>query len=150
MILVTVGTNSFDELIKKIDEFVKNGKIKDKVIAQIYDGEYTPKNLEFFRFVPTLEPYYNKADVIIACEGAGTTFEVLSKHKKLITVSNPKTAENPDIVKYFSSGNYLLWCRDLNDLPKYIQKIKKIKLKKYNPPKCRIQDVIREFIQKNS
>lgn len=142
MILVTVGTEMFDELVKKMDEIAP--ELSEKVTIQIGKGRYEPKNCKYFRFVPDINQYYEKADLIVTHGGAGTIFKLLGKNKKIIGISNPKKAgkHQEDILKALSQQNYLIWCRDLKRLKETVKNSKKIKTKKYRKPECKISEVI--------
>ena len=146
MIFVTVGGHPHDNLIREVDRLMQKGEIKEEIIAQIADGKYTPKNIRYFDFKYPLTPYIRTADIIIATEGAGTTFGVLKEGKKLITVIGPITVDNTDIVKYFSQKGYCLWCNQLDDLVKCINKTKRKKFKKYISPPCTIHKEIEKVL----
>ena len=49
MIFVTVGSQKFqfNRLLKKIDELIDAGIIKDKVFAQTGASDYIPKNYQY-------------------------------------------------------------------------------------------------------
>jgi len=144
-IFVTVGSGKFDKLVKAIDQ----ANPKEDITIQIGNGNYIPKNCKHFRFEPTLEPYYKKADLIIAHGGAGITYETLSKHKKLISVANLDRTDvhQQEILRALSQKGYILWCKNLNNLPAYIKKAKNFKFKKYTPPKCTIAEEIINFLE---
>ncbi len=143
MMFITTGSFSgFDALMKKIDELIEKGVIKEKVISQIASGDYTPKHFKWFRFKRTLLPYYKKADLVISHEGAGTLFELVTLHKKAIVLTNPGTVDNPDLVKKFSDMKHLLWCKDVKHLEEFIKKSRSFKPKKYKSPGCHIHEEI--------
>jgi beta-1,4-N-acetylglucosaminyltransferase len=148
MIFITVGTGKFDDLTKKIDEIAP--KVKDKFIAQIGNGSYIPKNLSYFRFKPSLIPYFKKADLIISHGGAGTTYELLAIGKKLISIANPNRTDvhQEEILKALSKENYLIWCKNLKEIEKAIKKARKFKFRRYKQPACKIAEKIKEFLSK--
>lgn len=97
-LLVTVGTTSFDELIRKLDsvafvEKVGHGDEKfDEVLFQIGRGDYEPLYLQglmenrrlpfefkWFRFVPDLSVLIEKSSAVVSHCGAGTILEVLDR-----------------------------------------------------------------------
>ena len=53
MIFVCVGSREyqFNRLLKKLDELVAEGVIKDKIVAQIGQSQYEPQNYEWHRFL---------------------------------------------------------------------------------------------------
>lgn len=146
MIFVTVGSLAFDELIKKIDELIEKNKIREKVLMQIGDGSYKPKNAEFYKYKPSLQDDYKNADLIITHSGASTLIETIKLGKKIICVPNKKAAKNPDIVIKFSKENYILVCNDLNNIEEFLEKIKTFKPEKFKEIKCHIHERILEFL----
>lgn len=137
-IFVTVGSVlEFDCLIKIVDKINKNKKYN--IVAQTGKGIYKPKNITPFSFTKDINKHYDWADLIITHTGAGTTFELLEKNKKIISVSNPKAIENHEIIKKFEDLGYLLYIpfEKIEKNPKLLEdKIdlilsSKIKFKKY-------------------
>ncbi|MBI1978590.1 MAG: hypothetical protein HYS62_00845 [Candidatus Aenigmarchaeota archaeon] len=144
MIFVTAGSPAFEDLIKEMDRIAPG--LKEPVIAQIGNGNYLPKNCKWFRFHTPLFSYYKGADIVISHYGAGTIFEVLKHHKKLICLENMENIHNPDLVNELSKGGFLLNCRKVVDLEKYIKKAKVYKFKRYDSPECSISDRIVKFL----
>ena len=143
MIFVTVGAGAvrgFDPLIKAVD----NLNLKEKVICQIGNGNYIPKNCEYFRIKPSIIHYFKKADIIISAGGAGSTFELLNLGKKIISVVNPDVAgdHQKELINRLNKENYLIWCKNLNQFNEHLNKAKKFKFKKYKKSECRIYKII--------
>ena len=137
-IFITTGSVlEFDCLIKIMDKINKNKKYN--VVAQIGKGIYKPKNITTFSFTKNINKYYDWADLIITHTGAGTTFELLKKNKKMISISNPKAIDNHEIIKKFEDLGYLLYIpfEKIDKNPKLLEdKIdlilsSKLKFKKY-------------------
>jgi len=147
-IFVTVGTGKFDLLIKEVDTIAL--KFNPTIIAQIGKGKFIPKNITYFRFKESLMDEYQKADLIIAHAGAGTTYEVLGLGKKIIIVPNLNRTDSHqlDIVKKLSEEGYLIGCKKINDLSKILKDIKNTKFKKYFLPKNNIISIIKKYIDK--
>jgi beta-1,4-N-acetylglucosaminyltransferase len=147
MIFITVGTGNFDRLIRAIDNSAKS--LKEKIVAQIGDGEYLPQNIEYFRFKPNLNKEYGQARLIIAHGGAGTTFELLKMGKKLISVANLDRTDKhqEDILRALSKKRYILWCRNPNEIYKSIAAAKSFKFQKYKKPECHIANEIKEYLE---
>ena len=147
-IFVTVGTGKFDELVRGVDKIAT--KIKERIVIQIGSGDYIPKNCRYFRFKQSLEEYYKKSWVIISHGGAGTTYELLNKNKKIIGVVNLNRTDShqEDILKALSEQRYLIWCKDLNKISESIEKARKFKFEKYKVPECKIHEKINEFLEK--
>jgi len=121
-----------------------------QVLVQIGNGKYIPRNCEYFRFAPSLASYYDKADVIVAHGGLGTTMEVLARGKKLISVENTTCVDNhqADILQVLANEEHLIWCRDLDELQSFLERAPTANLKPYVAPPCRIAQVVKEFLGK--
>ena len=147
LIFVTIGTYKFNRLIKSIDSLIKAGKIIDEVIMQIGNGTYIPKYAKYFRFKPSLEVYYKKADIVIAHGGAGTLFECLNRGKKVIAVSNYELRDNhqEDLLETLSQKGYIIYCKQIDNLIEDISKTQN--LKEYTPPECKIHIKINEYLR---
>jgi len=152
-IFITTGSVlEFDCLIKIMDKINKNKKYN--VVAQIGKGIYKPKNITTFAFTKNINKYYDWADLIITHTGAGTTFELLKKNKKMISISNPKAIENHEIIKKFEDLGYLLYIpfEKIEKNPKLLgDKIdlilsSKIKFERYFIKKSKISKTILHFL----
>jgi len=89
-ILVITGMHSgFDRLIKKMDEIA--GEIDDKVVMQIGNSEYIPKNAEYFRFKEygKIKKQIKDAKVVV-CQGAMTVMDSLILGTPVLTVPRLK------------------------------------------------------------
>lgn len=149
MIFVTVGSTDFDALIRQMDAIC--ARLADQVVMQIGAGEYRPQHASrFFRYAPSLESYYERADIVISHGGLGTVVEALRKGKKLIAVSNPDRydAHQDDILQAFAEAGYLVWCRDLDRLEDELKRIRTLSLASYEEPECRIHLVIEDFLSR--
>jgi len=147
MIFVTVGSAGYDNLIKKIDGLVKDGKITEEVVCQISDGSYIPQNCKYFRLAPSITDYIKRASLVI-CHGGVTIFEVLRKGKRLIGVFNPNNVfrqQGPFLEKLSKEG-FLLFCRDIDELYEYI--ISKVPLKPYHNNNRELIKSLKAFIDK--
>jgi UDP-N-acetylglucosamine transferase subunit ALG13 len=154
MILVTVGSTNHDDLIKVIDELLKEKKIKDKVICQIGRGKYESKNCEFFRFDPKIdEKYYQKCKTIICVDSAGTLFRNLELDNKIIAVRHPTTKGALDLGRKLAQEGYIDFIEDSSnceklklDLQKFLnnQKANKKYVLEQNNIAKRISDYILE------
>jgi beta-1,4-N-acetylglucosaminyltransferase len=148
LIFVTVGTSDFDQLVERIDELAPS--IDDRIVIQIGNGKYVPRNCEHFRFAPSLDPYYDEADTVVAQGGLGTTMEVLEKGKPLISVQNTTCVDDHqiDILSVLSEAGYLVWCRNMDELPNLLHSLPDIELRTYTAPPCDIANVIQAFLEK--
>jgi beta-1,4-N-acetylglucosaminyltransferase len=116
MIFVTVGSFEFDELARKMDELAL--KTTEEIIIQIANGSYVPINCKYFKTTNTIKDYYEKADLIISHGGTGTVLEVLELGTPLISLANPSLKDNHqhEFLELMESRNFLIYCRNLDDL----------------------------------
>ncbi|MFW9848202.1 MAG: glycosyltransferase [Candidatus Thorarchaeota archaeon] len=136
MILVTVGSSlPHDDMVRMFDELVGSEELKEEVVAQIGAGMYIPKNIEYFRFSKTLEPYYKRAEIVVSNCGAGTILENTTQGRKLIAVQNPDITGGHEweLVTKMEKGLHLIWCKETDDLMSCIQKAKTMKFEKFDP-----------------
>jgi UDP-N-acetylglucosamine transferase subunit ALG13 len=86
VIFVSVGTQlPFDRMIKTIDEWAGQDSNLE-VFGQISDGEYSPKNFKFERYIPAekFSELYMMADIIISHAGMGNIITALEYSKPII------------------------------------------------------------------
>jgi beta-1,4-N-acetylglucosaminyltransferase len=111
MILVTVGTTPFDELIRAVDESLPR---ETEVSLQIAEGAYQPKNFPWFKFTPAIGELYEKAELVICHAGAGTTYKLLEMRKKMVVVPN-LTRSDPhqkELAAFVERGRHAPVCWD--------------------------------------
>ena len=149
MIFVTVGTGSkgYDPLIRTMDELAP--KIDESIIAQTGHGKIVPKNIEHFKFAPSLMDYYNQANIVITTGGVGTLFELLHLHKKILAVSNNDIPDKhqSEILEILYRQEYIVWCKNPSNLKHHLDMIPSITLKKYIPPTCCIDKEIINYLK---
>ena len=148
MIFVTVGTTDFDALVRAMDDLAPT--LDEPVIAQIGRGQYEPRNMQFVRFAPSLDPYYSQARVVVSHGGLGTLIEVMQRGLKLIGLSNPDRYDRhqDDLLGAFEAAGHMLWCRDLADLPQALREADARTFTPYASPPCHIAQVIRDYLAK--
>lgn len=159
MIFVCVGSRDyqFNRLIKKMDELVRDGIIKDHVVMQIGESEYIPKYCEYYRFVDRdqFKKFQEESRVIISHGGTGALVGALKMGKQVIAVPRlAKFGEHIDdhqmqVSTVLEKGGYLRMVVDINKLGDTIKlfDIEPI-VKKYDKP-SNVISIIDEFIQKN-
>jgi beta-1,4-N-acetylglucosaminyltransferase len=145
-VLVTVGSTDFDALVRAVDTLFPSLHVYG--VAQIGHGQYVPVNMSYFRFAPSLAPYYEQASLVIAHGGLGTTMEVLTRALPLVSVSNPDRYDNhqEDLLMTLAEEGYLVWCRQLDELKQAIEMAQTTPLRRYQPPSCEIHLVINKFL----
>lgn len=101
MILVTVGTQFFDELIDEVDRLAAArtfdqfaGAAPARVFAQIGLQKRPPKHIAHVAFDRELVCKARQADLIITHAGTGSLMEFLPMGRPLIAVANPTKADN--------------------------------------------------------
>jgi UDP-N-acetylglucosamine transferase subunit ALG13 len=119
---------------------------------QIGQGGYTPVNLPFFRFVPSWDPYYERATLVIAHGGLATTMEVLQRGLPLVSASNSDRYDNhqEDLLSAMDEQGYLVWCRRLDQLEQGIEAAQKGPLLRYEPYECEIGDVMGRYLSQRA
>ena len=148
MIFVTVGSTSFDELIKKVDELKASGFIKDYVIAQVGYGKYVPKYIDkWFRFSRDLKRYIAQADLIITHGGAGTLYEILHLGKKAIAIMNPHAINNRELPEELHKRQMIILCEGVSSLERCLREAMSREFKRYTPAKCKIHEVIIKYLE---
>lgn len=120
-ILVTVGTTSFDQLIKEIDlNCPKNWEVQ----FQIASGSYKPVNFPSFTFSDNIEEVYQMSELIICHAGAGSVYSLLELKKRIIVVPNMYRVDphQQELAKYVENNSFALVCWNIDDILMYIQK----------------------------
>jgi len=145
VIFVTVGTTSFDVLVKAIDEHSQS--LSEKVVVQIGKGSYEPQHCDYFRFAPSLTPYYERASVVISHGGVGITTEVLQHGRPLVAVEDPNQPDRHqrEILDVWEQEGHLIWCKDLQELPQAMERAK-TQLRPYTAPECWIHTIVAGFL----
>lgn len=88
MIFVTVGTQpkGFLRFVKNIEELIREGLIKDKVLIQLGYTHYTSNLFDSFDFISDekFKQCMLDADLIITHAGSGAIFNAMRLNKKII------------------------------------------------------------------
>ena len=149
MIFVTVGTGSkgFDTLVRKVDELAE--ELEERIVIQIGNGTYEPTNTEYFRFAPSLTPYFEECRVTVTAGGVGTLFELLSLYKPVVAVSNSEIPDGHqnELLERLSGEGYLYWCRNPEELHPLLEDAVPYERRCYESPPCWIDRLILEFLK---
>lgn len=126
MIFVTVGTHtqSFDRLLHEMDRLVGEGAIREKVVGQIGNSAYEPRNFKWFRFTSfdELDRLYSGADVLVTHGGAGSILNGLDRGKPVVSVPRLKkygehvNDHQMDLVKFLERKGKIVAVYDVRDL----------------------------------
>ena len=92
MIFVAVGTQfSFNRLVQYMDEWVVSDKNTDKenVIAQISDGSFLPKNMDYKRFMngERYNQNIHEASVFVSHAGMGNIISAREQQTPIIVIN---------------------------------------------------------------
>ncbi len=93
MVLVTVGSTYFDEMVEQVDRFYSAQETPPKILFQIGSGTYIPKSGQWVRFTDSLADMMARSDLIVT-HGGFTVLEAASRRKKVIAVPNPTVADD--------------------------------------------------------
>lgn len=109
MVFVTVGTTSFDALVKTVDSPQVKEALLHKgytdLLIQMGRGTYVPSKVsgdatlqvDHFTFSPSIADYIRAASLVISHVGSGSIFETLRLGKPLIVVVNEDLMDNHQI-----------------------------------------------------
>lgn len=160
MILVLLGTNDkkFDRLLKAIDNQIKKGNIKDKVVVQAGSTKYKSNKMEIFDLIPKnkLEDLIKKADIIITHGGVGSIIESLENNKVVVAAARLKKYDEHtndhqvQIVNEFAKRGYILELKNFNELDKVLKEAKKFKPAKYKSNNENFVNTINDYIEKTN
>lgn len=104
-VFVTVGTTSFDDLIRTVTSpdvcSAINSRGYTKLIIQLGRGDYTPDvkhvsgvDITWYRYKDTLRDDVKMASLVISHAGAGSIMESLREGRHLVVVINEKLMHN--------------------------------------------------------
>jgi len=93
LIFVTVGNaDPFDRLLRAMDRWIDDYAITEPVLAQIGNGHYQPKNIEYVRFQTPSEyrASFEKSRFVVAHAGMGSIITAIELQKSIVVM--PKRA----------------------------------------------------------
>ena len=123
MILVTVGSFQFDELVEHVDSLVASGTICEEVIAQIGSGTYIPKHITYFRHRTDIEVLYDQARLTICHGGAATVSALIRRGRPFVAFANSSLAHDhqADMLAALDRRKWCKWCHSLDDMAEAIR-----------------------------
>ncbi|MGP6146511.1 PssE/Cps14G family polysaccharide biosynthesis glycosyltransferase [Jeotgalibaca sp. A122] len=157
MIFITLGSQKFqfNRLLKKVDELIEDGTIKDEVFAQIGYSDYKASHFKYTEFL-NRDEFSNtieKCDIVITHGGTGAIISAVKNKKKVIAIPRlVKYMEHVDdhqlqIIEQFKEMNLIYGCKDCDNLGIAIEELDNISLKGYTSNKKMIINSIDEYIQ---
>ena len=143
MIFVAVGTQfSFDRLIQYMDEWAGSDENTDqhKVIAQISDGEYLPKNIDYHAFMNGKEYNDNiqKASVFVSHAGMGNIISARELDTPIIVINRQfklgehRNDHQADGLKWMGKLDGVYTASTKEELFAHLQQIDKLQTAKNN------------------
>lgn len=90
MIFVTVGNaDPFDRLLRAMDRWIDDYSITETVFAQIGNGQYQPKNLEYVRFQTPTEyrASFENSRFVVAHAGMGSIITAIELQKSIVVMA---------------------------------------------------------------
>lgn len=157
MIFITLGSQKFqfDRLLKKVDELISRGIIKDKVVAQIGASTYIPQNYEYVKFMDR-EKFAETMDgcsVVVTHGGTGVIIGAVKKGKKVIAVPRlAKYGEHVDdhqlqLLKQFEDLKIICSCYDVDDLERCYTNLEQMEFRTYVSNTHVIVESIDEYLK---
>lgn len=156
MIFITLGSQKFqfNRLLKAVDELMAEGKVTEKVFAQIGYSDYKPQNYSYKEFLDRekFSDAMSEADIVITHGGTGAIIGAVKKGKKVIAV--PRLAaygEHVDdhqlqLVEQFKELNLICDCLDCSELESALKYVKETQFNEYESNTKTIIDSIEEFL----
>lgn len=160
MILVTLGTQDkdFSRLLAAIDDAIKKGSIKEKVVVQAGYTKYTSDRMEIFDLVSAekLDRLIDQSRLVITHGGVGSILSAIKKGKIVIAAARLKkygehvNDHQKQIIKEFSQDGYILELRDFNKLGKMLDKATHFRPKKFQSNTENMVALIDSYIQEDN
>ncbi|KAL8026965.1 hypothetical protein ABFX02_14G064400 [Erythranthe guttata] len=147
VVFVTVGTTSFDSLVKSVDtREVKEALFKKgytHLLIQMGRGSYIPTksagedgslSVDHFTFSSSIAEFLKSASLVISHAGSGSIFETLKLRKPLIVVVNEDLMDNhqSELAEELAERNHL-FCAHPNTLYETVSAMDLDSLVAYQP-----------------
>jgi UDP-N-acetylglucosamine transferase subunit ALG13 len=159
LIFVCVGTREyqFNRLLKKLDELIEEGLIKEDVFAQIGYSSYIPKNYSFTKFMSPEEfnEYLMNCRLVITHGGTGSIIGALRRKKHVIGVTRlRKYGEHVDdhqkqMIELFAKENYIYGVEEIDELKSAVSYFDHSVIMKKFEKESYVLNLITDFIKKN-
>lgn len=157
MIFVTLGSQKFqfNRMLVEIDRLIEEGKITDKVFAQIGASDYKPKNFKYKDFLTQDEfkDYMKNANLVITHAGTGAIVTALKNDKLVIAIPRlARFGEHVDdhqiqLIDEFKELNFIEPVYEIEQLGNALELVKKNKYNKYISNTKNIISDIEGFIE---
>lgn len=157
MIFVTLGSQKFqfDRLLKRVDDLIEEGIIKEEVFAQIGASTYIPKHYEYVNFLDRekFAEIMDSCNTVITHGGTGVIIGAVKKGKKVIAV--PRLAqfgEHVDdhqlqLLHQFDELGIICACYDLEQLGESYNTAQNTQYRTYESNTAVIIQSIEEYLE---
>ncbi|KAL7592066.1 uncharacterized protein LOC111902847 [Lactuca sativa] len=147
IVFVTVGTTSFDSLVRSVDTEQVKEELSKKgythLVIQMGRGSYIPKKssgedgslvVDYFTFSSSIADYLTSASLVISHAGSGSIFETLRLRKPLIVVVNEDLMDNhqSELAEELAERKHL-FCAHPQTLYQVIQSLELESIIPYHP-----------------
>lgn len=159
MIFVVLGTQDkpFDRLLKVIDEAVNDGVIKDKIIVQAGETEFSSRNMEIKKMIPMNEfnQLIKDSDLVICHAGYGILSTALEYGKKVLAAARlaeygeHQNNHQLDILNYYEEKGYIRALRDFSKFNEQYEDMKTFIPKKYSVSFEKLINFLENYIDLN-
>lgn len=156
MIFVITGSQKFqfNRLLKKIDDLIAAGVLKEEVFAQIGHSDYSPQHYEYKSLLGRDEfrELTEKSDLVISHGGTGAIIGAIKSGKRVVAVARlAKYGEHVDdhqtqLLKQFEESNLITYCTDVDNLLEAINEARSKEFRSYESNTKIIMDDIEDFL----
>ena len=156
MIFVTLGSQKFqfNRILSEIDKLIFEGKITEKVFAQIGHSDYIPQFYDYDMFLDRekFAEYIDKANIVITHGGTGVIVNAIKKGKKVIAVPRlEKYGEHVDdhqlqLLSQFNEMDLLYTCLESSEISKALEAVSNKTFKQYKSNTQNIINSIEQFL----
>lgn len=159
MIFVVLGTQDkpFDRLLTVIEKAVKDGIIKDKIIVQAGETEFSSDNMEIRKMIPMNEfnQLIRDSDLVICHAGYGILSTALEYGKKVLSAARlaeygeHQNNHQMDILNYYESKGYIRALRDFSKFNEQYIEMENFIPKKYSVSFDKLIKFLENYIDLN-
>jgi len=161
MILVTVGTQDkeFRRLFIEVERLIENGRIKEKVVAQVGNTKFVSKydkdimEVIDFTLPSQMQDLIKEASFIISHGGVATIVEAVNQGKKILAIPRLKEYKEHvnnhqlQIIENFDKNGYIIGLHGVDELESALKRIDNFYPKKYVSNNERFVNKLEETIK---
>jgi len=132
LILTGTHTRGFERLLEAVDSLVQQGRLANRVSAQIGHSRYVPRNYPCFRFLPhdDLMREIDRADVVITHDGSASIGESLSRGRPTVVVPREVAhgevsyGSEQQLARHLAALGYVVLLEEPSDLPTVLENLR--------------------------